>query len=153
MSAGLIPPSSPLTRPYWDAARQGELHVQRCAACGERPFPPRAHCPRCGGGTLEWAAMSGRATVYTFTVARRPPHPVFAPRCPLVVAVIELEEGPRLISNVIDVDPASMYVGMPVLVVFERIDDSDIMLPVFRPADAGARAFGGGERCCDSEEV
>ena len=139
MSTGLIPPTSALSRPYWDAARRGELHLQRCAACGERPFPPRTHCPQCGSGSLEWSAMSGRATVYTFTVARRPPHPVFASRCPFVVAVLELEEGPRMISNVIDVDPDAMHVGMAVEVAFDPLDDSHVMLPVFRPADARAR--------------
>ncbi len=134
MSARLIPPSSPLTRPYWDASRRGELHLQCCDRCGTRPFPPRAHCPSCGGRALTWGAVSGRGVVYTFTIAHRPPHPVFASHGPLVIAIIELAEGPRLVSNVVGCEPASVHVGMAVRVAFEQVDDSDVVLPVFEPA-------------------
>ncbi len=72
--------------------------------------------------------------VYTYTVAHRPPHPVFAEQCPLVIAVVELEEGPRLMTNVVGCDPADVSVGMPVQVAFEAIDDSEMVLPVFEPA-------------------
>jgi len=134
MSARPIPPMTELSRPYWDAARKGELVVQQCIACDHRPFPPRAHCPECGSSELVWRSVSGRATVYSFTVAQRPPHPVFAEQCPLVVAVVELEEGPRMISNIVDCNPDQLGVGMAVQVTFEPIDDSDVVLPVFSPA-------------------
>ena len=133
MSARPIPPTSELTAPYWDAARRGELVVQRCEACEARPFPPRARCPRCGADALAWAPVSGRGTVYSFTVAHRPPHPVFAGQLPLVVAIVELAEGPRLVTNVVACDPAEVTVGMAVEVTFEPIDDSEISLPVFTP--------------------
>jgi len=134
MSARPIPPSSALTEPYWDAARRGELAVQRCEGCGARPFPPRARCPGCGAGSLSWTPVSGRGTVHSYTVAHRAPHPVFAEQLPLVVAIVELEEGPRMFTNIIGCDPADVRVGMPVEARFEPIDDTDRALPVFTPA-------------------
>ena len=71
--------------------------------------------------------------MYTFTIAYRPPHPVFTELCPLVIAIVELEEGPRMMTNLINCDPDEVQVGMPVRVIFESIDDSDIALPVFEP--------------------
>ena len=134
MTARLLPPVSDLTAPYWDAARRGQLIVQFCGRCEHRPFPPRTRCPACGAGDLEWGAVSGTGTVHTFTVAHRPPHPVFADGCPLVIAIVELTEGPHLISNVVDCDPTEVHIGMPLMVTFEEVDDSDIRLPVFAPA-------------------
>jgi len=133
MSVRLIPPSSELTQPYWDAARREELVVQRCEECGQRPFPPRAHCPECGSSALDWRKVSGRGTVYSFTISHRPPHPVFTDQCPMAIAVVELEEGPRMISNIVGCDPVEVAVGMAVQVGFEPIDDSDVSLPVFTP--------------------
>ncbi len=134
MSARPIPPTSELTAPYWEAARRGELVVQRCDACEARPFPPRARCPRCGAASLAWAPVSGRGRVHSYTVAHRAPHPVFAAQLPLVIAIVELEEGPRLFTNVVGCDPADVAVGMKVAVGFEPIDDSEMVLPVFTPA-------------------
>jgi len=133
MSARLLPPVSDLTEPFWDAAQRRELVLQQCGRCGHRPFPPRTNCPECGAGDLEWRAVAGTGTVYTFTVAHRPPHPVFAEHRPLVIAVVELTEGPRMISNVVNCDPADVAVGMYVVVTFEAVDGSDIRLPVFEP--------------------
>lgn len=133
MNARLLPPVSDLTAPYWEAARNQQLVVQFCGRCEHRPFPPRTHCPACGAGDLDWRPVSGAATLHTFTVAHRPPHPVFADHGPLVIAVVELAEGPRLISNVVDCEPADVHVGMALRVTFEAVDDSDIRLPVFAP--------------------
>jgi uncharacterized OB-fold protein len=133
MSARPIPPISALTQPYWDAAGRGQMAVQRCEQCEHRPFPPRATCPNCGGSSLSWSPVSGRARVYSYTVAHRPPHPVFAAQLPLVVAIVELEEGPRMFTNIIGCDPAEVVVGMVVEARFEPIDDSDKLLPVFTP--------------------
>jgi hypothetical protein len=133
MSVRPIPPTSELTEPYWDSARRGELAVQHCASCGARPFPPRARCPSCGAPELEWAPVSGRGTVYSYTVVRRAPHPVFAAQLPLVVAIVELEEGPRMVTNLVGCDPADLEVGMAVEARFEPIDDTDMLLPVFTP--------------------
>ena len=148
MSARPIPPTSDLTAPYWEAARRGELSLQQCDACQERAFPPRAHCPSCGAAELAWSPVSGRGTVHSYTVAYRAPHPVFADQLPLVVAIVELEEGPRLVTNLVDCDHGELEVGLPVEVRFEPIDgsgasrasgpssdtdDSDLALPVFTP--------------------
>ena len=133
MSVRLIPPTSPTTQPYWDGAARGELMLQKCAACGAQPFPPCANCAACGSAELAWQAATGRGTVYTFTVSYRPPHPIFRDQCPMVIAVVELAEGPRLMTNIIQCDPEEVSVGMPVEVVFEQIDDSETVLPVFKP--------------------
>ena len=132
MSARLLPPVSELTQPFWDAARQRELVIQYCEASAQYVFPPRSHSPS-GGGPLTWSKVSGRGSVYTFTVAHRPPHPVFADLCPMVIAIVELDEGVRMMTNVINCNPGDVRVGMPVQVTFETIDDSDISLPVFEP--------------------
>jgi uncharacterized OB-fold protein len=137
-AARILPPVSDLTSPYWDAARREELVVQFCGHCSHRPFPPRTQCPHCGAGDLEWRPVAGTGTVYSFTVAHRPPHPVFTGQCPLVIAIVELTEGPRLMSNVVNCDPAEVQVGMAVKVAFEEVDDSDILLPVFVPEPASA---------------
>ena len=134
MSVRLIPPSTELTQPYWDAARQQQLVVQQCGDCGHRLFPPGANCPKCGSTQLTWQPVSGKGVIYTYTIAHRPPHPVLAEQCPLAIAVVELEEGPRMMSNVIDCDPHTVEVGMQVQVAFEAIDDSDMVIPVFKPA-------------------
>ena len=134
MSARLIPPHTEMTQPYWDATRREELLVQQCGNCARHIFPPRANCPDCGSSQLAWQPVSGRGVIYTYTVAHRPPHPVLAEQCPLAVAVVELAEGPRMITNVIGCDTNEVEIGMPVQVAFESIDDSDLVLPVFKPA-------------------
>jgi uncharacterized OB-fold protein len=133
MSARPIPPASKLTEPYWDAARRGELTVQRCERCGRRPFPPRAHCPGCGASTLSSTPVSGRGTIHSYTIAYRAPHPIFALQLPLVVAIVELEEGLRIMTNIVGCDPEELEVGMAVDACFEPIDDTDMVLPVFTP--------------------
>ena len=134
MSTRLIPPRTELTQPYWDATQRGELVIQQCQECTHRLFPPGAHCPKCGSSKLAWEPVSGKGVIYTYTIAHRPPHPVFAEQCPLAIAVVELEEGPRMITNVVGCDASEVEIGMAVQVTFETIDDSDVILPVFKPA-------------------
>jgi hypothetical protein len=117
---------------YWQSGRDGVLKVQRCTACGQPFWYPRTHCPHCGSDALEWITTSGRGHVYTFTVVRQSPDPFFAPRVPYVVAMVELAEGPRVMANVIDCDPETVRIGMPVTVGFERQED-DVHVPLFRP--------------------
>jgi len=133
MSTRLIPPVTELTRPFWDATRQGKLVLQKCKGCMQRLFPPRANCPSCGSQTLAWESVSGDGVIYTYTIAYRSPHPVLADQCPLAVAVVELAEGPRMITNIVGCDPSDVEIGMKVQVAFEAIDDSDEVLPVFTP--------------------
>ena len=134
MSTRLIPPITELTQPYWEASRRGKLVIQQCSACRHRLFPPRVNCPQCGSRELAWESVSGKGVIYTYTIAHRPPHPVMAEQCPLAIAVVELAEGPRMMSNVVDCNPGEVKIGMKVQVAFEAIDDSDEVLPVFKPS-------------------
>jgi uncharacterized OB-fold protein/acyl dehydratase len=117
---------------FWDGAKRGELLIQRCASCGTLRHPPRPACPSCR--SLEWDthAASGRGTLHSYTVHHHPPVPGF--EAPYVVALVDLEEGTRLISNLVDVDPSEVSIGMPVEVVFEKVDD-DLTLPLFREVE------------------
>ena len=134
MSIRLIPPHSELTAPYWAGAREQRLVLQRCGDCAHWLFPPGATCPECGSANLAWTEVSGKGQVYTFTIARRPPHPILAGLCPLAIAVVQLAEGPRMMSNVVGCDPEDVEIDMPLQVAFEPIDGSETVLPVFRPA-------------------
>jgi uncharacterized protein len=126
------PNPSPLTQPFWDGTRRGELCVQRCAACGTHVFYPRYLCTACGSDALGWVRASGRGTVFTYTVARRPTHSAFADRVPYVIAVVELEEGPKLTTNIVGADPDQVAIGMPVHATFEDI--GDVTLVYFEPS-------------------
>lgn len=123
---------NPETEPYWEAAGRRELVLPRCSNCGEAWFPPSAACPSCSAFEHEWAHTSGRGEVVTYTVVHRAPGPAFAERVPYVLAVIELAEGPRLLTNVLECPPGEVQVGMPVEVTFEEIAQ-DVVVPQFRP--------------------
>ena len=128
-----LPTPSQDSQPYWDACRQHALALQQCDACGAFRFPPSPLCPECWGRASTWRTLSGRGRVYSFVTYRRLYHPGFADDLPYVVAVIALDEGPRLISNVIDCRPEDVRCDMPVEVVFRDATDR-IALPLFRPA-------------------
>jgi uncharacterized OB-fold protein len=133
--------SDPITEEFFEGCARGELLVQRCAdaACGHRQFFPRWCCTRCGGA-VEWMVGSGRGTVHTYTIIRQNHAEPFRSELPFVVAMIELEEGPRMMSNVTDIDPETVTIGMPVEVHFAASDDGSVTLPFFRPVGAGASA-------------
>ena len=128
-----VPRPSPETRPYWDACKRHELHLPFCTRCNEFFFYPRAFCPRCFSWEIEWRRASGRGTVYTFSIQYRPQAPGFQP--PYITAIVQLEEGPRMLTNLVDVepDPEKVRCDMPVEVTFLELSDQ-ISLPVFRPA-------------------
>jgi uncharacterized OB-fold protein len=132
--SGPIPVPTPETRPFWEAARRHELRLQRCRSCGRRFFYPRATCPYCLGADLAWERASGRGTVHTFTVVHRGQRD-FPLGTPYVIAIVELAEGPRLMTNLVDVEPnpATIRIGMPVEVTFADVSP-DVALPRFRPA-------------------
>ncbi len=123
-----LPRPTSLSRPHWDGCREGELRVQRCDACGHFVFIPQPLCTRCQSEALEWVASSGRGTVYSYTVVHRAPRPAFA--VPYVVAIVELEEGWHMLTNLVDVAPADVRVGMPVEVTFLQRSEA-ITLPYF----------------------
>jgi uncharacterized OB-fold protein len=125
------------TQPYWDAARDRRLLIKHCNACGQDFFYPRTHCPNCWSADTEWKEANGRGRVYTFTIVYQNDLPPFNERVPYVVAIVELEEGVRMTSNIEGVAPEDVRCDMPVQVAFreEGGDDDTISLPVFQPAD------------------
>lgn len=134
---GPIPKPTPETRPFWEAAKQRRLVIQACDDCGLRYFYPRPLCPGCLSRNVRWIDASGRGVLHTFVINHRPPrnYPI-AP--PLVIGMVQLEEGPRMMSHIVGVtpDPAALRCDMPLEVVFEDITD-EITLPKFQPrADA-----------------
>ena len=125
------------TKPYWDATREGKLLVKECRSCGNAFFYPRNHCPNCWSTDTAWRESSGRGTVYTFTVVYQNDLPPFRDRVPYVVAVVELEEGVRMTSNVEGISPEDVRCGLPVVVGFreeKRSEEESVAIPVFRPA-------------------
>ncbi len=125
-----LPNPSPLTQPFWDAARDGHLVRQVCRACGKSFFSPQVACPGCLSEVWDWVPSSGRGEVYSRTVVHRAPSAGF--EIPYVYAVIDLEEGWSMMANVIGCDTAEVAIGMPVTVTF--VDLGSIVLPAFEPA-------------------
>jgi uncharacterized protein len=126
-----LPVPSEENRPFWDYLVQGELRVQRCAACGALRHPPRPMCARCRSFEYDWAPVSGRGEVYSYVVTHQPIHPALVDRVPFATVLVALEEGPRLVSNLVDVAPEEIAIGMPVQVVFHAAGEG-ITLPLFR---------------------
>jgi hypothetical protein len=125
------PAIGPDTRFFWDGTRDGELRIQRCAECGALRHPPGPMCPHCHAVKRDHITASGRGTVYSYVVHHHPPIPGREP--PFVVALIELDEGVRMVGNLFGCAPADVRVGMPVEVTFERVDD-ELSLPQWIPA-------------------
>jgi len=121
------------TRPFWDAARDGRFLVRRCNACGEVHHYPRSFCPSCWSDDVEWLEASGRATLYTWSTVHINDLAPFAERLPYVAAVVELEEGPKVMTNIVDSDGSDLTIGMPVQVRYREIADG-ITVPVFATA-------------------
>ncbi len=128
-----IPVPSVESRPYWEALAERRLVIPKCDACATCWFPPSLLCPHCGSSTFSWQKSSGRGKVFSFVVFHRVYHPAFTDEVPYVVALVELEEGPRLISNIAGIAPGDVKCEMPVRVSFEQITDT-ITLPKFEPA-------------------
>lgn len=127
------------TAPWWQAAAEGRLLLRRCRACGAAHLYPRPFCPSCWSEDVVWAQASGAATLYTYSVVRFNDLPPFAERVPYVAAIVELAEGPRLMSNIVECEPDRLEIGMPLQVTFRR--DTDVAAaapaaPVFRPVPA-----------------
>jgi uncharacterized OB-fold protein len=130
------PPLSALARPWFDACSEGRLLIQRCGACGHCQFYPRVLCTDCGAGDPAWIEAGGRGRVASFTIVR---HAVSAAYdAPYIVALVDLEEGPRLMSNIVDCPPEALRIGAEVSVRFESWGN-DISLPVFAPSGRAIR--------------
>ncbi|MGH7766842.1 MAG: Zn-ribbon domain-containing OB-fold protein [Candidatus Binatia bacterium] len=130
-----LPEITPVTRPFWETAAHGKLIMQRCEDCGSWVWCPRPACVECGGEKLEWTQLSGRGRVFAFTVIREVVGRAlrgFASDIPYVTAWVDLEEGPRICSNIVGGSIDKVTIGMPVEVVFEAAAEG-IFLPKFRP--------------------
>jgi len=139
----VVPGMTGLTAPYWDAARDGRLVVQECQSCHEAWHPPLPRCPHCHSAGLGWREVSGDGTVYTYTVVRHPTHFAFAGKIPYILAMVELAEGPRLVTALTGSEPGDVHVGQPVHVVFREVADG-VTLPYFEPARGGGAEPGPG---------
>ncbi len=131
VSARPLPEISPLTAPFWSAARAHKLVIQRCQGCSAYRFPPEVGCFYCGSPEADWIPVSGRASLYSWTVAYPPLLPYFQERAPWPVAAVQLEEGPRLITNLVDVPAEEYRIGMALQADFQDIDE-ETTLVVFR---------------------
>ncbi|MDQ1036950.1 putative OB-fold protein [Streptomyces sp. V3I8] len=157
-----VPEIDAFTRPYWDAAAGGRLLLRRCGACGRAHHYPREFCPHCWSEAVTWERASGRATLYTWSVVHRNDLPPFGTRTPYVAAVVDLEEGPRMMTEVVDRGEEELRAGMALEVAFRAqgaedaenaenakdakdakdVEDAEgaaggVVVPVFRPASRG----------------
>ncbi len=128
-----VPRPAPESEPYWQAARAHRLSIPRCEACEEFWFPPSLSCPHCLSDKFSFQDVSGRGKVYSFVTFHRTYHPAFANETPYVVALVELEEGPRLLTNILGISPDEVKCEMPVEVIFDDVDANN-SIPKFRPA-------------------
>ncbi|MES2227990.1 MAG: Zn-ribbon domain-containing OB-fold protein [Pseudomonadota bacterium] len=117
---------------YWDGLKEGKLLLQHCGQCGHVQFYQQVHCRQCGSEQLAHRAASGRGIVHSFSVVHRAPGPAFKQDTPYAVLLVELAEGPRMISSLIDGDPMAVQFDMPVELVCEAVNDQ-VVLPRFRP--------------------
>jgi uncharacterized OB-fold protein len=119
-------------RIFWEECKNHTLKIQKCTDCGKLRWPPAFLCPHCLDKKSQWVEMTGKGRVYTFAVYHTAFHPGFKEEVPYVVAVVELAEGPRMMSNIVDCDPKDVFCGMPVEVTW-RDSGNQLSIPVFCP--------------------
>ena len=131
-----VPIPTPETEHFWSGAKAGELRLQRCSECAEVYFPPRPFCPKCISREVEVFAASGEGSLHSYVINQRP-HPAFDG--PYAIAIVELAEGPRMMTNLVNVEqtPEALILDMSLRVAFTPLTD-DISLPYFEPASAAA---------------
>jgi uncharacterized OB-fold protein len=127
-----VPAPTPETKHFWEGTRAGELRLQRCDDCAHVYFPPRPFCPSCSGRSVSVFAASGRATLHSYVINQRP-HPAFDG--PYSIATVELDEGPRMMTNIVETPqtPEALQLDMALEVTYEALND-DITLPYFKPS-------------------
>lgn len=118
--------------PFWEGCRQGQLRLQYCEQCQHYQFYPRLYCMQCSAKTVQWRDVSGRGVVYSYTIIHLNKAPAFVNDTPYTVVIVQLEEGPRILSNIVDIALTDVRVDLPVTVVFDTINEQ-ITLPRFRP--------------------
>ncbi len=127
-----LPFPSETTRPFWEGLAAGELRLQRCSDCGRYVYYPRSLCPHCMCQDLVWVKASGRGRLYTYTIVRRAMNPAFQEDVPYVFAIVELEEGPRMTTNIVNCALEALRVDMPVKAFYDGITP-EISLLKFEP--------------------
>ena len=127
-----LPSPRPLSKPFWDGCRRGELLAQHCRPCGKWTPIPHIACMHCLSADLVWERTSGKGTIYSYTVVWRPQMPAF--KVPYIIAIVDVNEGYQMTTNIIDCDHNAVRVGIAVQVRFRRMS-AEITLPYFRPAD------------------
>jgi uncharacterized protein len=128
-----LPNPNPDNQPFWDACKDHQLKFQKCQDCGYIRWPAALICPKCHSDKGEWINLSGRGKIYTYAVFHHAFHPGFKEDVPYVTASIELEEGPRLLSNIVNCPPDKVYCEMPVKIRWDDVS-SEVSLPKFEPA-------------------
>jgi uncharacterized protein len=128
-----LPEIDDFTRPFWDAATDGRLLIRRCRACARAHHYPREFCPYCWSEDVDWERASGRATLYTWSVVHRNDLPPFGARVPYTAGVVDLVEGPRMMTEIVQCPEGGLSIGMALEVTF-RQEDGEQAVPVFRPA-------------------
>lgn len=134
-----LPRRTPDAEAYWEGTRQGELRYQVCDNCGSIVFHMRAVCPYCLSDELSLERSAGRGSVYSFTVVHRPPNPAYAGRAPYVLAIVALDEGFHMFTEIVHADPGQVAIGQRVRVVFEPVTP-EVVLPKFELEAEPARA-------------
>lgn len=127
-----LPQPDAETAPFWAGTKEGKLLIKHCAACERTHFYPRPFCPHCWSADVEWMEASGRATLYTWSIVRRNDLPPFPERVPYVAAVVDLAEGPRMMTNVVECEFDDLAMGMELQAVYTPISD-DVTIVQFRP--------------------
>ena len=127
-----VPTPSPDSQPFYDGAKRGVLMVQRCGQCGVCRFVARTHCAECGSPDFAWVQASGRATLVSWAHVHQKYHPAFLAETPYPIATVQLEEGPRMVSDLVQLGGVKLRAGLPLQVVFD--DAGEWKIPKFRPA-------------------
>jgi len=135
MKRPIVPAANADTKPYWDGCARDELLLQQCAACKAFRHPPSPICPKCLSGEHAWVRASGLATLYTFVVVRETRMKGWDTMVPYVLAVVTLKEGPRMLTNLVNVAPEAVRIDMPLEVTFAELDGTT-KLPLFQPREA-----------------
>jgi uncharacterized OB-fold protein len=123
-----LPHPTPVTRPFWEGLAASEIRVQRCLECNAWVFYPRSHCNRCLSDQLAWRTVSGGATLISFTITRQPTAPMFADEVPQCIAVVELDEGVRMTSTLVEIPEERIRIGMALRPVFDAVSEEITLL-------------------------
>lgn len=132
-----VPIVDPGSKPFWDGVAEKRLMLKSCRACGKPHFYPRELCPHCGSDDLVWIEASGEGEIYSYTVCHRPAGPAFESDVPYIIAIIALDEGPRMMTNIVGV-PDVVAIGQRVRVEYQTVNDGAFTLPFFTVLESGS---------------